>query len=454
MDLNSILVSEFAKITNDNKETVNEGTTVYGTYRVDGDGAYVQIDGSDTRTPVATTTGAKSGDRVTVLIKNHRAIVTGNLTDPSATTETVKELDKKLDLGLGGIDDVIKDVNDIERIVDPGNWKYTDSEGNIKTLSGKLGDMDLQFTGMAASIEGAEKVATNFIEFVNPYGLIIGDLTGGTLGFNTLIDATSLNMRYNSTVLAKYTSNAIYLGYNSTSSKISMCGDSLVMSTGPYDANTTESMIISNLDIMEIGIKSGPGIRFGASAFGDIDVLGTMYAGTIIVNELINDQWDSYLTSSEASLAYYGEGSIMVCQSIRPSTDGIKACGLSDYRWSNVYCTKSEINTSDKNMKKNIEPISEKYINMFDLLTPVSYKWIDGDRTHIGFISQDIEEKMTEVGLTDLDFGGFCKDLIEDKDGNITERYGLRYSEFIGIMAAKIKQLESRIESLENKEVL
>ena len=75
MDLNSILVSEFAKITNDNKETVNEGTTVYGTYRVDGDGAYVQIDGSDTRTPVATTTGAKSGDRVTVLIKNHRAIV-------------------------------------------------------------------------------------------------------------------------------------------------------------------------------------------------------------------------------------------------------------------------------------------------------------------------------------------------------------------------------------------
>ena len=31
MDLNSILVSEFAKITNDNNETVNEGATVYGT---------------------------------------------------------------------------------------------------------------------------------------------------------------------------------------------------------------------------------------------------------------------------------------------------------------------------------------------------------------------------------------------------------------------------------------
>ena len=91
MDLNSILVSEFAKITNDNKETINEGATVYGTYRVDGDGAYVQIDGSDTRTPVATTSEARNGDRVTVLIKNHRAIITGNLTDPSASTKTVED---------------------------------------------------------------------------------------------------------------------------------------------------------------------------------------------------------------------------------------------------------------------------------------------------------------------------------------------------------------------------
>ena len=98
MDLNSILVSEFAKITNDNKETVNEGTTVYGTYRVDGDGAYVQIDGSDTRTPVATTSEARNGDRVTVLIKNHRAIITGNLTDPSTTVKSVEE---RIETGVG-----------------------------------------------------------------------------------------------------------------------------------------------------------------------------------------------------------------------------------------------------------------------------------------------------------------------------------------------------------------
>ena len=142
----------------------------------------------------------------------------------------------------------------------------------------------------------------------------------------------------------------------------------------------------------------------------------------------------------------------MVCQSIRPNTDGMKACGSSSYRWSNIYCKNAEINTSDRKLKENIEPVSEKYIDLFDKITPVSYKLVSGDRTHIGFVSQEVEEKMGEVGLTDMDFGGFCKDKFKDEEGNEVERYGLRYGEFIGIMAAKIKQLEERIAALEGVE--
>ena len=158
-----------------------------------------------------------------------------------------------------------------------------------------------------------------------------------------------------------------------------------------------------------------------------------------------------YAPSSHTHSQYYSAGDIMICQSIRPDTDKKKACGSSSYRWSNIYSANSTINTSDRKQKENIEPISSKYIEMFDLITPVSYKWVDGDRTHIGFISQEVEEKMKEVGLTDIDFGGFCKDLIYTEEGEV-ERYGLRYGEFIGIMAAKIKQLESMIKELENIE--
>lgn len=161
---------------------------------------------------------------------------------------------------------------------------------------------------------------------------------------------------------------------------------------------------------------------------------------------------NKYAAAGHSHYEYYGSGDIMVCQSIRPNTDGAKACGSSSYRWSNIYCENAEINTSDRNLKENIEPVSDRYIALFDRLSPVSYKLVNGDRTHIGFISQDVEEKMAEVGLTDMDFGGFCKDLIKDEEDNEFERYGLRYSEFIGIMAAKIKQLEERIAALEGVE--
>ena len=244
MELSSELISQFARITND-EPTVNEGSTVYATYRLQGESAYVQIDGSDTITPVATTAGAKSGDRVTVLIKDHKAIVTGNLTDPSANKSTVEEMSK----GLGG------KLEQVDGIVEPVNWQYTDSEGNIQTLTGKLGDMTSQVTGMAASIEGAAKVATNFIEFVKPYGLIIGDLTGSTLGFNTLIDATSLNMRYNDTVLAKYTADSIYLGYSSRQSIINMCNGLATM--GP-DANYINRLVIKSDSGMTLDSTAGP----------------------------------------------------------------------------------------------------------------------------------------------------------------------------------------------------
>lgn len=158
-----------------------------------------------------------------------------------------------------------------------------------------------------------------------------------------------------------------------------------------------------------------------------------------------------YAKKDHAHTGYYSSGSSMICQSIRPHTDGLYGCGLPSYRWSNIYCENAEINTSDRKLKKNIESVSDKYISLFDRITPVSYKLINGDRTHIGFVSQEVEEKMAEVGLSDLDFGGFCKDTIKDSDGNEIERYGLRYSEFIGIMAAKIKQLEEKIVLLEKR---
>lgn len=89
MVLPSELISQLVKATNDSKPTEEE-STVYGTIKVgDGGTPYVMLDGSEVMTPITTTTVVKDGDRVTVMIKNHTAIVTGNVTAPSAQAKDI-----------------------------------------------------------------------------------------------------------------------------------------------------------------------------------------------------------------------------------------------------------------------------------------------------------------------------------------------------------------------------
>jgi hypothetical protein len=88
------LISQFAKLVVQDKKT-NAETTVYGTIVVDGEDKYVQIDGSDQWVPIEDGTiavDANAGERVSVLIKNHTATVTGNVSSPAARTGDVKDL--------------------------------------------------------------------------------------------------------------------------------------------------------------------------------------------------------------------------------------------------------------------------------------------------------------------------------------------------------------------------
>lgn len=89
------LATTFAKIIKEDA-TATKDSTVYGT-AVEFDGKmYVKLDGSERMTPIDTTTSIKEGDRVTVLIKAHSAIVTGNVTDPSTSKSDKKATDDKV----------------------------------------------------------------------------------------------------------------------------------------------------------------------------------------------------------------------------------------------------------------------------------------------------------------------------------------------------------------------
>lgn len=91
MGLSSDLISNFAKITKKENKKKSEAT-VSGTVVIYGNITYVKFDGSDLLTPVSLTSEVKDGDRVNVLVKNHTATVTGNISSPSASSATVEEI--------------------------------------------------------------------------------------------------------------------------------------------------------------------------------------------------------------------------------------------------------------------------------------------------------------------------------------------------------------------------
>lgn len=145
-------------------------------------------------------------------------------------------------------------------------------------------------------------------------------------------------------------------------------------------------------------------------------------------------------------------------------TESFSNLGSATYRWDNLYIAADAVITSDKNLKKDINSVSEQYLQLFDSLNPVTYQMVNGDRTHVGFISQEVEDAMKQVGLTAEDFGGFCKDIktkydseteqdipVLNENGDYEYSYSLRYGEFIALNTAKIKQLEQLVLELKKE---
>ena len=94
MPLPSDLVSQFVQVTKEEKQ--KKEAVVYGTIKLHEGVQYVQLDGSELLTPFSTTTDTLDGERVTVMIKNHNAVVTGNISSPSAKKSTVDKIGKKI----------------------------------------------------------------------------------------------------------------------------------------------------------------------------------------------------------------------------------------------------------------------------------------------------------------------------------------------------------------------
>lgn len=110
MALSYELISQFAKLAT-TSTTSNNGSTIYGIVTVDDSGnKCVKPDGSDQLIPIdSTTTNVEVEQRVSVLIKDHTAIVTGNISSPAATSGDVVNVANKVDANEGYFKKLIAD---------------------------------------------------------------------------------------------------------------------------------------------------------------------------------------------------------------------------------------------------------------------------------------------------------------------------------------------------------
>jgi hypothetical protein len=80
MALSNALINELVKVTSPNSKE-NIADVVYGTAKVVDNKVYVVLDGSEVQTPAETTVKVSDGERVSVVFKNHVALITGNATN-------------------------------------------------------------------------------------------------------------------------------------------------------------------------------------------------------------------------------------------------------------------------------------------------------------------------------------------------------------------------------------
>ena len=193
MSLSDDLVSRFAKITKDDKD--KHESTVYGTVVSRNDKLYVNIDGSDTITPIVSAAEIKAGERVTVLIKDHTATVLGNISNPSASTESVGKI-------LDDYDVVIAKIGQFELVIaEKVDTEYLNAQVAVinDLIAGRatIGELnavkasikDLNVSKLEADIARIDKAIIGKAEIkdLNAANAEINTLKANVANINTLI---------------------------------------------------------------------------------------------------------------------------------------------------------------------------------------------------------------------------------------------------------------------------
>lgn len=321
--------------------------------------------------------------------------------------------------------------------------RISDAEGNITQLgatanglSARISSNEGSITNLTADVNGIRTQVSGKIGTSEAQTLIDQSLDGITLSATSGENGTVFKLKYNGAVLASTGSVDLYVDavnvYGTLTAERLQGGSIRILDDEGNRCGTIYSTYASSADT-KIELDSD------AIELGGDD--GSVFIGS---------RWDRSTRAYYASIEVDGYSQeVQIKGDVIPNADATYSLGSRNFVWDAIYCSTDTLNGSDRNIKNSIEALPEKYVSMFERIEPKRYKLNSGTsgRFHTGFIAQEVEDAMRACGIDSQEFAGWAA----AKRENGSETYFLRYSEFIPILWAKVREQEKRLKRLEER---
>jgi len=355
--------------------------------------------------------------------------------------------------------------------------------------------LQIGFAGSLANVQRGGDMTANYVPFGHSSGgrltesanLTFDDSTLALTGNMTVsgtvdgVDVGALSTAYTAHLSAdSHTNYALADGTRSFSGLVTMASGAYVSSgnlgvgvtagsalglahiqsasSGASSVNASgNELVIENSAGSGMTILSG-NTSIGHLFFGDDGVSDGAYEGQIGYNH----STDSLFLATTNNTAITIDSS----QNVLPGTTQTQDFGSASLEWDNGYFV-GVTQSSDRRLKNSITPISNA-TKFLTHLRPVNFKMnnveipeikdkkdkkgkitekgrkaftVTHGRPHTGFLAQEVKEAMTASGMDD--WAGYVYNKEVDK-------HMLRHNEFVGVLVAGFKEIESRTTTAED----
>lgn len=337
------------------------------------------------------------------------------------------------------------DVSSLQQTADSLTSRISSAEGNISTLQqtassltsrissaeGNISVLQQTDATFSTRISNAEGDISSLTQTVNSFTLSVDN---GETSSWIYLDAGSVEM---GAVKIQFTGVVVFSDLDGSSGTI--------IDGGAIDTDTLylDSLYGNTIYLYDRSGDIGAEIQMTGAASaesGAFDLTSGALRFSAFEGDVFMKSYDGYVTlDGWSGVSCHGD--------FLPGANDRYNLGDGGLVWADIYAASGTINTSDREKKEAIVYGLYKLDGLLDKLEPCTFRFRGGasGRSHAGFIAQDVEAALEELGLTTADFAGLVKSPREDGGYD----YFLRYNEFIPINTWEIQKLKARVAELE-----